>query len=146
MIRPNPLWTVSRPRGVAAWPDRARLIAGRVIGQWYALDRANGAVIWEHDLATMNYLTGFVGNVAICATIEGAWRAGVGACALDLASGEVLWTQPPSPFRVEDEVFHCVHGSVHLVTTGVKLRTETPVERFGPADMLSSVAWAMTRT
>lgn len=146
MIRDTPLWTLDRPKGTSAWPDRVRLWDDLVISQWYSAGRDSGSIIWERALPRVNFIVGILGNTILCSRIEPGWRSGKGACALRLTTGELLWSKRLSPLQIRQDGFLCMDGTVRDLMSGAVLQKEAPPERFFGSDLESSLHWAVTRT
>lgn len=117
MIQKLPSWTLDRPAGTCAWPDRVRLVGRFLLAQWYCLNRNDGSVVWERDLPCVNFITGVHDGAILCATIVPGWKSGVGACALRLADGELYWSEPLSPVSLEESEFLCMDGTVRDLKT-----------------------------
>src|SRR6516162_9862489 len=112
MIEIQPSWTLDRSAGTRAWPDRVRLIGRFLLGQWYCLNRDDGSEIWQRTLPSVNFITGVHDGAILCATIAPGWRSGVGACAVRLANGELIWSEPLSPVSLDQGEFLCMDGTV----------------------------------
>jgi hypothetical protein len=135
MIEIQPSWTLDRSAGTRAWPDRVRLKDRFLLGQWYCLNRDDGSVVWERFLPSVNFITGVHDGTILCATIAPGWKSGVGACALRLADGEVLWSNALSPVSLEGSTFLCMDGTVRDLSKGGVIGQQPPLDEF-------AVLWA----
>src|SRR5262245_21091978 len=112
MIHSQPSWTRDRPAGALTWPDSVRLEDRFVVGPWYCLSRDDGSLVWERSLPGVNFITGVHDGTILCATKAPGWRDGVGASAVRLADGDVIWSDAVSPAILEGGSFLCIDGSV----------------------------------
>ena len=146
MLQTTSLWSLDRPKDESAWPDRLRLHGDLVLGQWYALDRRDGSVVWERAVRGVNYITGIHDETIVCARVEHGWTSGVGARALHLKTGEMLWSMGIRPLQVRGGEIVCMDGTVRDIVSAAILRRGAPPPRFFGADMEESLSHALTMT
>lgn len=130
MIQNRPSWTLDRPAGTRAWPDRVRLIGRFLLGQWYCLNRDDGSEVWQRTLPSVNFITGVHDGTILCATIAPGWKSGVGACGVRLADGEMIWFEPLSPVSLDKSEFFCMDGTVRELKTACVVGQRPAVDEF----------------
>ncbi|APR82277.1 Hypothetical protein A7982_07626 [Minicystis rosea] len=146
MLRVTSLWSLDRPKDESAWPDRLRLHGDLVLGQWFALRRTDGSMVWERALRGVNYITGIHEETIVCAHVENGWTSGVGARALRLSTGELLWSMSIRPLQVRGREIVCMDGTVRDIASASIVRSVAPPPRFFAADMEESLSWALSLT
>jgi hypothetical protein len=132
MIDSQPSWARDRPAGAIAWTNLVRLEGRFVLGPWYCLNRDDGSVVWEQSLPSVNYVTGVHDGTILCATIAPGWRSGIGACALRLTDGEMLWFEPLSPVSLKCNSFLCIDGTVRDLRTARVIGHQAALDPFNP--------------
>jgi hypothetical protein len=94
MFHPTPRWTFTSRFGLRQWYDHVRLLPGKVLGQWWCVDRANGTVLWERTYPRPNTIIGIAEEVIVASETrsDGPWTLDFGCYGLSLKTGERLWT------------------------------------------------------
>ena len=139
MIQSLPSWTLDRPAGTRAWPDRVRLVGRFLLGQWYCLNRDDGSVVWDRLLPSVNFITGIHDGAILCATIAPGWKSGVGACGVRLEDGELFWSEPLSPVSLDESVFLCMDGTVREVRTARVICQRPALNEFAASEANGSL-------
>ncbi len=86
-------WSHSRPEGLTVGYGHVGLHGSKVLGQWFALDKETGALLWERGAVGFNHVSGVCDGVIIASELRsgGPWTASFGIFALSIANGELLW-------------------------------------------------------
>ena len=71
-----------------------RLLPGKVLGQWWCVDRADGTVLWKRLYLRPNTVVGIAEEVIVASEMrsDGPWTLTFGCYGLSLKTGERLWT------------------------------------------------------
>src|SRR5688500_4948391 len=91
MIDPAPRWQYVFRGGMS--DGNPRLLPNRVVGPWYCLDRATGALLWRRQFTRPNTISGIAQGVIIARE----WRMDspvvmeLGVYAISLETGKLLW-------------------------------------------------------
>ena len=126
MIDQQPQWTLDRRQGISSWPGRVRLVGSSIISEWYRLNRDDGSLVWERSPPKVNYITGVENGLILGATIQPGWSPGLGACALTLSDGEVIWSGEFSPVSLKGGEFLCMDGTTRDLRTAQIVGRQAP--------------------
>ncbi|MBK1660343.1 outer membrane protein assembly factor BamB family protein [Paracraurococcus ruber] len=91
MVRIEHLWTCAVPH---VRHGQGHVVLGErlVVGQMHAIDRRHGRLLWSHAPGRPGNVRGLAADIVIADRDRaGARRGGCGACALDGATGRMLW-------------------------------------------------------
>lgn len=136
MIDPEPAWTRQFDSKVSSWSSHVWLHGAHAVGQWYALERETGEVVWRRDFEAADRIAGIAGNVIVATkAINGQPRVpGEGCHALDLATGTSLWSKPGrfrrkravAPVEINEREVQCEGGDVLDLRTGERIGSAAP--------------------
>ena len=157
MIDPSPHWEFTARYSLTKRYGHVRLFPGRVLGQWFCLDRQTGRRIWERWYFRPNAVVGVSEGVVVAGGESGVYG-------IDLDTGRLLWTShgaglwgtflrlldflpcfenelADTPLRVEGGECLCQSGRVVDVRTGRTLRrlARDEARRTGRAALLPDV-------
>ncbi|HZN65594.1 MAG TPA: hypothetical protein VFB66_09845 [Tepidisphaeraceae bacterium] len=148
MLRDEPAWTYVAPRYLTQGYGHVLLMPEYVLGQWVCLRCTTGRFLWAHEFDRPNAIRGVSDGVVIATESRPVGLMGSSdfdCYALDLATGNLLWTTHPSgkcgrgssepywypdrydergaaaaPRRVEDGMCYCKDGRVLDAASGTE--------------------------
>ncbi len=128
MLNFPPVWTIERPVPENLWASHVQLHREYVISEWYCLNRQTGAVVWEHrSLPRVNYIAGIHEDTVFCVRLGPSRRPVEGACALDLTTGNVLWSDSLVVVSLDEGRATCLNGQLRDLRSGeVRGQVEPP--------------------
>src|SRR5690606_17253176 len=136
VIELEPAWSCRLDHAVSSWSSHVWLHGGHAVGQWYALARETGAVLWQRELEAADRIAGIAAGVIVATTaINGRPQLpGEGCHALELATGALLWSKPGrlgrrhavAPIEVGDREVRCANGDLLDLGTGERVGRAEP--------------------
>lgn len=95
MLASKARWEATPAQGLTQWYGHVHLLERVVVGQWFAADRTDGALQWEHRHGRANTIRAISEEHSVIVATEmrsdGPWTADFGCYAISLETGELLW-------------------------------------------------------
>ncbi|BDI30955.1 hypothetical protein CCAX7_30060 [Capsulimonas corticalis] len=100
-IDPEPAWRYESRTGISGYLSHVDFYGPYVIGQWFCLDAATGAIIWRRAQKQANEIIGVDAGVIVASEMMtvSCWTASIGCYGISLVTGELLWTSDSDGIR-----------------------------------------------
>jgi hypothetical protein len=132
------------------WDEHVRLLPGRVLGQWFCVERAGGKPLWERRYRRPNMVVDVSDGIVVAteARSDGPSAGNLGCYGISMETGELLWVSHGNglwghalrcldylpgfanemrdvPMHVDGQECMCGSGRVLDVRTGRQVRRVT---------------------
>lgn len=94
MLEEQFLWRTTARHSVIPAYSHVHLLADRVLGQWFCLERETGKPLWDQASAEWDSVLGVSEGVIVATGVEirRPFSGTFGAFGIALQTGELLWT------------------------------------------------------
>ncbi len=164
MLVEKPLWIYSNKVPLTQWYGHVHLLSENVVGQWFALKRPTGELLWQRRFLRANSICGFDSGVVVASETrsDGPWTCEFGCYGISIENGRLLWTSHreglfgaivrgldfiplftnelrDSPHHVHDGKVFCYSGRVLDVLNGklVERQSRVSITSFSTPDSIA---------